>query len=203
MSAVPQHPPVARYRHVVEIGVGDSESTQCGALCSHADRVTLYEPNRLLWADLMRASAGIPNIECVHAAVTAHGGPQHLYHFGYASFLEGAPAFLPLAEPEGMDVAFWEPLKRTVPTMAITDVDAAGDIDYLVLTCNGGELPVLQGLKSRPRVIRTKHYMHNAAQIAEANRVFAQLGGMGYRGTVIETNQHNTFFHVGWGRIDT
>lgn len=82
----------------------------------------------------------------------------------------------------------------------ITDIDD-GSWDFLILTNNGAELATLQGMKSRPKAIRTKHYMHNGKQCEYNQMMFNWLRGNGYREQVLETNQHNTFFSLNWRRI--
>ncbi len=193
-------PPVKRYCHVVEIGAGDRFSTEGLSWCTHAEQVTLIEPHKLLWSDLNRAAAGLPNVRVHYMAVTAvPGAVASLYHMGYASFLKGSPSFLSLSvEPEGL--AFWEPLLRPVPYVYMGEFDLKGDIDYLILTTGGGEASILEAMHSRPEVIRTKHYLHNAAQWADADATFAWMMANRYGGRVVETVPHGTFIAVEWRR---
>lgn len=183
---------MTQYQHVVEIGAGDSHSSEGLRWTTHAERVTLYEPHPLLWADLNRAAAGFPNVSVVNEAVTSHFDP--LYLMGYASFLRGNPSFLATSvEPNGM--AYWDPLAREVACQKVDRVDYGG-IDYLILTNNGGELDVLKGLVSRPKVIQTKHYLHNPAQWAVAHEVWGWLLRHGYASKTLARNQHGTFYHL-------
>lgn len=189
---------VTRYRHVVEIGAGDRFSSQGWSWATHADKVTLYEPNTLLWGDLMRATAGMSNVQVQCQAVAGQTGVSQLIHLGYASYLAGHPSFLNLMiEPDGEQ--WYRSLMRGVVVAGIGDVDK-GDWDYLILTNNGGEMAVLNGMRSRPKVIRTKHYMHNGKQVGYNQMMFNWLQGNGYGGQVLETNEHNTFYHLEWRR---
>lgn len=195
--------PIQRYRHVVEIGAGDSYSSQCLSWATHADKVTLYEPNTLLWADLNRAAAGLPNVEVSRLAVGNATGIAQLVHMGYASYLIGAPSFLNLGvrekHPELNVEAWMRPLARGVVATSAAQVDK-GDWDYLVLTNNGAEILVLDKMKSRPEVIRTKHYMHNKDQCLYAKTMFNWLYANKYKARVLETNTYNTFYHLEWQR---
>lgn len=189
------------YHHLVEIGAGDSHSSAglVAARRGEAERVTLFEPNTILYADLKRAAVSVANVTVHDCAVADYAGHAGLFHFGYASYLDGAPSFLATSvEPEG--IAFWAPLKRTVAVGSMTALDARRDIDYLVLTIGGGELPILRAMKSRPRRIDTKHYLHNAAQCQCAHEVQSWLRGMGYAGRLVESNLHSTFQSVVWSR---
>lgn len=188
-----------RYKHVMELGAGDSYSSLGLALYKQSDRVTLYEPNQLLFADLKRAIEGAPNVTIHPFAVHHTSGEALLYYFGYASFLEGNPSFMALAEPEGIDRTFWLPLARKVSTVTMDEVESeVGEIDCLILTVNGSELPILQNMKSRPEVLFSKHYVHNGLQGAETGRVCRLLTEYGYVARVIQSNDFQTFFYLEW-----
>ncbi len=185
-----------RYENVVEIGAGDSYSSEGLSmfLRGEAERVTLYEPNALLCADLRRAAEGLEGVSIREEAVTSHF--DDLFYFGYASFLRGNPSFLATSiEPEG--VKWWEPLAREVACQKVDRVDY-GCIDYLILTNSGGEMDVLKGLVSRPRVIVTKHMTHNRAQGEEFNKVCTWMAKHSYIGHRLSVNRHMTLNHVGW-----
>lgn len=185
-----------QFKHIVEIGAGDSWVSQGGPFHVYAERVSLYEPNPLLYADLKRAAEGVSNIRTYPCAVSSRSGSRLFYHFGYASFLEGARSFLALAEPEGVDPVFWKPLARPVEVVSMAEIDT-GDIDFLVLTPNGCELEILPQMKSRPQVIRFKIYMHNATQVVHAQEICSVLESLGYTRLVsLETNEFNTYYHM-------
>lgn len=185
------------YNHVVEIGAGDSYSSMGLSMLEKADKVTLYEPNRLLFNDLVRVKEGRPTLT-VHPWAVGMVGMENapLIHLGYASYLWGAPSFVKLSiEENGED--WLNPLVKTVRLAGMEEVDD-GKIDYLILTNNGCELPVLQSMKSRPEVVHTKHFIHNEAQGKQAGVVCQWLHGQGYRAHVLETNQYQTFHHLVW-----
>lgn len=185
-----------RYRHVVEIGAGDSYSSEGLSWTTHADHVTLYEPHPALWADLSRAAAGMPNVSVVREAIANRFAP--LYLFGYASFLHGAPSFLATSVEEGYE-RWWGPLALEVPLNKVDRIDG-GEIDYLILTVNGGEVDILRALVSRPAVIRTKHYLHNARQWEDATTTFGWMHRERYVGRTLATNQHQTHLAIEWRR---
>jgi hypothetical protein len=193
--------------HVAEIGAGDRHSSEALPLAGQATRVTLFEPNTLLAGDLLAAvhQSALSNVSVSPMAVGPQSGLDLLVHLGYASYLLCSPSFFRLGIEENgqaaLDPEQWVcPLARSVVMAAIHEVDD-GSWDTLYLTCNGSETGVLSGLVSRPNRIYTKHFMHNGEQTAEAQRVWTTLGEMGYRGVVLERNEHGTFCRVGWGRL--
>ena len=208
------------YNHVVEIGAGDRASSEAldEGIWKQAGRITLYEPNKILYADLVKAEDLILRrdhtaykgyvdpfpfrraVQVINAAVaSATWGQLDFYHMGYASWASGAPSFVATSvEPEGL--AYLAPLVRKVSALEAAKV-VGPDVDLLILTCNGCERVCLESMDRNPHwpaEIRTKHYMHNAAQVAEAQAVWLLLGGRGYRGTAVERNQHGTFCHIHW-----
>lgn len=184
------------YHHVVEIGAGDSHSSQGLRLAGQAELVTLYEPNAILRADLMRAAEGRVNVVVREEAIRNEAGTGTLYHLGYGSFLYGAPAFLATSiEP---DYHQWlAPLARQVPCQTMRNVDP-GDIDLLIVTTGGGEYDILKRLVSRPATIETAHYCHSPVQWADTNRTIGWLERAGYRGEVVARNTHSTFHRIRW-----
>lgn len=192
------------WRHVMEIGAGDRASSQ--ALVDDtwraAGRITLYEPNEILWRDLVKAHDILPDarVQVLRAAVAATSGYADLIHMGYASYLEGAPSFLATSvEPEGQ--AFWAPLRAEVVLRRMRDIDD-GTVDLLIVTTNGLDREIIEDMVSRPREIRTKVYAHNATQSVVANEVTRALTARGYRGRVTDRNQHGTHLAISW-TLDT
>ncbi len=180
-------------RHVVEIGAGDSHTTEGLRWGTHA-RVSLYEPHPLLWADLNRAASGMDNVTVHHAAVSPTFAP--LYLMGYASYLRGAPSFLATSvEPDGEQ--WWTPLAREVPVVKMDRVDH-GNIDMLILSINGGERALLDGLVSRPQTILTRHRLHNARQWSDAHETIAWMEAHRYRARQTAGNQHGTYAALTW-----
>jgi hypothetical protein len=186
---------LTRLHHVVEIGAGDVASSAL-SWATHADRVSLYEPNVLLWSDLMRGAAGLDNVTARNMAVSDVGGNQPLYHLGLGSYLAGAPSFYATSiEPEG--VPFIVSLARAVEVITINQA-VPEDTDLLIITIGGGEWRLLAPMTMRPKTIETAHYCHNAAQWADTHRTWDWLQGAGYVGMVMATNQHSTFHRVRW-----
>mgnify|MGYP001560938740 FL=1 len=185
-----------RYKHVVEIGAGDSMCSQALMLLKGADRVTLYEPNTILCADLKRVAIGRKTVTVVESAVDGTSGTAPLIHLGYASYLLGAPSFVKLSiENDGEK--WLSPLVKEVKLVRMGEIDS-GDIDHLILTNNGCEMAVLCGMKSRPGVIQTKHYIHNEAQGKQSGLVCNWLHEHGYRAQVKAVNRYQTHYHLMW-----
>lgn len=194
------------YSHVVEIGAGDRYSSEALplALNGQARKVTLYEPNWLLYADLAVAveQAQMADVRAVEAAVaSATWDRDALFHLGYASWMNGVPSFVATSvEPEGLP--YLAPLMRMVAIVETSNV-VTPDVDLLILTCNGCERVCLESLDQhgrRPVEIRTKHYIHNAVQGEVAGRVWRWMQDNRYHGTITEGNQHSTFLAVKWER---
>lgn len=185
-----------KYSHIVEIGAGDSYSSRCLSMSTHAERVELFEPNRVLFDDLRRFSQGLENVRVFNAAISK---ASKMYHLGYASFMEDSRSFLgDMLEPEGFP--FLSPLLLEVPQMTMSAIDD-GTIDLLVLTTNGGESKILKEMVSRPKVIYTKHYCHAEKHWEDANQTIAWLVGAGYQSFLLDTNQHRTYHSLEWRRL--
>ena len=189
-----------QYEHVVEIGAGDSYSSQAWPLSVHARKVTLWEPNSILCADLRSETRIADNVTVRGAAVLSvdQCGEWPFYYLGYASFLVSRPSFYSLSiEPEGHE--FLKPLKHMVAVYPVAEA-VTEDVDLLILTANGSEESILGGMTARPKTIETKHYLHNARQWNHAQNVFDWFVRERYRAVQLDTNQHSTFLHLRWSR---
>lgn len=193
-----------RFNHVVEVGAGDRYTAQSLVGAQNATKISLYEANVLLWADLERAVKEIrekttTDINAYAVAVNDVGGdPRPFFHLGYASYLVGAPSFLALSvEPGGEDL--WRPLVGHVPVRGVNEV-VTSDVDGLVLTVNGAEASILSAMTARPGMIRTKVYAHCAAHWAQYSNVQRWMEREGYKGYKVESNEHGTFFSLEYRR---
>lgn len=186
------------YDHIVEIGAGDRHVSRGLRLATlgAARHVTLYEPNPILRADLELAAAELPIVSVRPEAVTSVFAP--LYLLGYASFLHGAPSFLGTSVEPGYE-RWWGQLAIEVPCTKVDRMDGGG-IDCLILTIGGGEIAILERLLSRPSIIETAHYVHNAAQVADAQAAWGWLQRNGYKGEVVASNEHRTHHRIIWRR---
>ncbi len=196
----PSHPLVINgvtIKRAVEIGAGDSYSSDLLSYSSHVARVDLYEPNAVLLEDLTRGAAGLDNVNVYGLAISDQSYEGSLYTLGYASYLSGALSFMRLSVEDGGDVSFWSALKQRVSVVDIRSVDH-GDVDLLVLTCQGSELGILNVLRSRPVEIRVKYYCHNGKHWDYYNRITDWMAREGYQGKVLDRNEHGTFFSLSW-----
>ncbi len=191
---------MTRYRHIVEIGAGDSYSSTAWPLSTHADKVTLFEPHVLLWADLARATSGLSHITVRRAAVSDVGGQRALVHLGYASYLAGEPSFYATSiEPEGERLLL--PLVRAVETVTVNQA-VTPDVDLLILTANGSEARILRALTARPKTIHTKHMCHAQRHWEEFAKTCTWMQANRYVGRRLSTCLHDTLQHVEW-RLDS
>ncbi len=191
---------MTRYRHVVEIGAGDSHSSVAWPMSTHADKVTMWEANTLLWADLARATSGLDHITVRPYAVSDVGGNYPLYHLGYASYLAGDPSFFATSIDAGSDEVL-RPLLRMVPVATVNQA-VTPDVDYLILTIGGGEARLLRAMIPRPKTIQTKHMCHNARHWEEFAKVCTWMQTNGYVGRRLSTCLHDTLQHIAW-TLDT
>lgn len=186
-----------KYKLGVEIGAGDRYSSELLNRAGEFEAVQLIEPNTILHHDLASADKA-ENVSVGNFAVSYIDMDQYLYNFGYCSCLAAASSFLAdSCEDNAHD--FWLPLRTETKCMRMSQIDR-GDIDYLVLTCQGSEIFVLNDMISRPQIIRTKYYCHNAKHWETYNGITAWMMKNGYSGTVLETNQHHTFMHIEFKR---
>lgn len=187
------------YRHVVEIGAGDSFSSEGLRWGTHT-KVTLFEPHPLLWADLNRAAAGLDNVTVHRAAVSDIGGQHPLVHLGYASYLAGEPSFFSTSiEPEGE--AMLAPLRRAVEVVTVNQV-VTPEVDLLVLTANGSEARILRAMMARPKAVQTKQMCHAPRHWEEFAKVCDWAQSSGYVGRRLSTCLHDTLQHIEW-RLDS
>lgn len=178
----------------MEIGAGDRYSSELLGRFAEFDEIRLIEPNKILYHDLATAPNPHDNIITANFAISYLNVDQYLFNFGYCSFLAAASSFL-TNSCEDDAYKFWEPLRSTVKCERMDKIDN-GEIDYLVLTCHGSETFVLDYMISRPKIIRTKYYCHNAEHWEYYNNITAWMGKNGYTGHLLERNQHGTFMHI-------
>ncbi len=189
-----------KWNHVVEVGAGDRASSRAldKDIWSCANRITLYEPNPILYDDLVKAEHVLPKrIQFSESAVAASSGYADLICLGYASHLDGAPSFLATSiEIKGR--AFLYPLRHEVAVTRMAHVDQHRDIDYLILSAGGLEREILEDMVSKPKVIETKSYLHNSLQLELFEAIKGWTAKNGYVGQVVDSNQHGTFLSVHW-----
>ena len=189
-----------KYGLGVEIGAGDRYSSELLNRAEEFEAVQLIEPNAILYHDIASADKA-ENVSVGNFAIAENkrklylpGDKRSFYNFGYCSFLEGADSFLKLS-CEDESFVCWQPLKSLVRWEPMSKIDT-GNIDYLILTCHGSEMFVLEDMISRPQIIRTKYYCHNAKHWEYYGQISKWMGTNGYIGTLLETNQHHTFMHI-------
>lgn len=183
-----------KYKLGVEIGCGDRYSSELVGRFAEFEQIKLIEPNKILYHDIATAPNPHDNIVTANFAISELDGEDKFYGFGYCSFLHNASSFLNLS-CEDDAFKYWAPLSYFVKCQKMSSIDK-GDIDYLILTCQGSEMFVLEDMISRPQIIRTKYYCHNAKHWQHSNQITAWMMKNGYTGRLIETNLHNTFMHI-------
>lgn len=192
-----------KYHKGVEVGAGDSYSSQLLKRKDEFEFLWLIEPNNILFEDLSKSLGHFKikqdRVYLMNAAASNSSENKELFNFGYCSYVEGNESFIKMScEPEAE--TFWKPLKTKTHCFKFGDIDE-GDIDYLVLTCNGGEMDVLNQMKSRPEIITTKFYCHNGHHWAYYNQIARWMRQNNYGGNVLEKSMYDTYFHLEFTRI--
>ena len=191
-----------KFKFAVEVGAGDRASSILAKnswfIDGHhpykADKSILIEPNPILFKDLTVFLTPLRDFRVINTAFSNKTGWSKLLLFGYCSYLVGKPSFLNLS-CEADAENFWDGISYDVYTQKFSSFDN-GEIDLLVLTCNGAELDILENMTSRPIIIRTKFYAHNAKHWEYYNKIVNWMKANGYQSNVLDTNQHRTFFDV-------
>lgn len=183
-----------KYKLGMEIGAGDRYSSELISAYNDFEQIKLIEPNSILYHDLASAPNPHENISVGNFAIDSTYGVSEMYCFGYCSFLSHANSFLKLSCEE--DAAeYWKSLKTLVNAKRMRQVDS-GEIDYLVLTCQGSEMFVLDDMISRPEIIETKYYCHNAKHWEYYNQISVWMAKNGYVGNLLDKSQYDTYFHI-------
>lgn len=185
----------------MEIGAGDRYSSELISAYNDFEQIKLIEPNAILYHDLASAPNPHENISVGNFAVAENkrklylpGDKRPFYNFGYCSFLQESESFLKNScEHNALD--FWGPMRTLVPCQSMKSIDS-GEIDYLILTCQGSEMFVLDDMVSRPKVIITKYYCHNAKHWEYYNQISEWMAKNGYKGNLLDKSQYDTYFHI-------
>ncbi len=190
-----------KYKLGMEIGCGDRYSSELLNRAEEFEAIQLIEPNPILYKDISSAPNPHGNISTGNFAIAETkrqlyplNSNRYFYNFGYCSFLQEANSFLQLScEEESFN--FWMPFRILVKCSSMAQIDK-GDIDYLILTCHGSEVAILEEMVSRPQVIRTKYYCHNHKHWQYYSQITMWMAKNGYVGTLLEKSQYDTYFHI-------
>jgi len=170
----------------IEIGAGDSYSSELLKISHLFDEIELYEPNLIFYSDLAKKQTN--KIKTHHNAISNFNGLSQLYNLGYCSYLENTKSFVKLScEDNAKDFFYKNPVQ-------VLDSRFIKDCNYLVLTCHGSEFNVLTNLEIRPKIITTKFYCHNQNHWNYYNQIIDWMNKNGYIGQLRETNQYKTYF---------
>jgi hypothetical protein len=172
----------------IEIGAGDSYSSELLKISHLFDEVELVEPNESFCYDLLKHQK--PNITILNRAVSNYAGWGRLIYAGYCSYLSEASSFLKLSCEENSEKFFHTQL------ITVFDSKSIKNCDYLVLTCHGSEFNILTNLEIRPKIITTKFYCHNQSHWNYYNQIINWMNKNGYVGQLRETNQYKTYFDL-------
>lgn len=171
----------------IEIGAGDSYSSELLKISHLFDSIELFEPNLTFYLDLSKKQTN--KIKVYHNAVSNFNGLSQLYNLGYCSYLENANSFVKLSCEENAKDFFYKNPVQVLDSKIIK-------CDYLVLTCHGSEFNILTNLEIRPKIITTKFYCHNQNHWNYYNQIINWMNKNSYVGQLRETNQYQTYFDL-------
>lgn len=145
---------------VFEVGAGDLFTCKSRPLWdAPGTRVTLFEPNPLLYASLLRQIWSFPNVTLHHVAISDTNGLGRLVLAGLVSYLQDVPSHLNTIF-RGKLTQMLAPF--TVPVNVMTfDAFDPGDIDILFLGMEGSEHTLFPHLSSRPHIIVLNNHFAN------------------------------------------
>lgn len=185
--------------NIIEIGAGDYSSCYSVRFLRNRIPITLFEPNILLYNDLVDKMPADVNI--YNKAISTHSNGDLFYNYGYAGWIKGAKCFANThMNHDGKieDYEIWlKPLATTVPTLAANELSNIITLNtYLSINCNGAELWILESLKALPKIIRVCYYCHNSFQWSLANNITNWLTKNKYNGFIINKNEQSTYFEI-------
>jgi len=183
------------FNYGVEVGSGDSFSSILYKNTGLYKSILLIEPNKLLFKDLKeKIVENNVHANLLNVGISSISNEIDFFNFGYCSFLRGYPSFLKLSCEEDAE-NFWQMRSESCNCINFSIIDN-GNIDYLVLTCNGAELDVLNNMTSRPKIIKTKYYCHNHLQVYFYNEISKWMRLNSYSGKLIKTNRYKTYHEI-------
>lgn len=143
-----------RPRRVAEVAAGWPENSNLWDFARDGVPTLLVEPQTRIVAALRDAFCKYPNVQIEHALITPNGEDRKFCHVddqadAQASFAEGVVA--PVLT-HGVDSLIAPASEHEARCCKLSDLDP-GDIDVLVLDCEGSEWTALETLVSRPSVI--------------------------------------------------
>lgn len=143
-----------RPRRVAEVAAGWPENSNMWDFARDGVPVLLVEPQTRIVAALRDAFCKYPNVQIEHALITPNGEDRKLCHVAdhadaQASFVDGVTAPVLM---HGVDSFIAPAAEHEARCCKLSDLDP-GDIDVLVLDCEGSEWTALETLVSRPALI--------------------------------------------------
>lgn len=147
-------------RTIYEIGAGAEFTCQSRPFWdSPATTVVLFEPNPILYADLVRKTCGLSNVTVHNVAIYNENRLGYLVSAGVLSYLPE------VASPintifRGKLTPMLDPFKVVVNRMTFDTFDP-GDIELLYLGMEGAEHTVFPYLRSRPHLIILNNHFAN------------------------------------------
>lgn len=182
----------------VEIGAGDSYSSELLKISNSFDTVILIEPNPLLFCDLAKEALKHPNVTVHNFAISDRTRVEDFYVMGYTSCLKGAEdLFRNFSKTKRENILGHFAVKTSVIGMADFD---KGDLDYLVLTCNGSELSALEAMTSRPKGIAIRCRFLSPQNVEYFRKIAFWMKRNGYRAKEISSNSLRTVVCMGFER---
>lgn len=136
-------------RKALEVGVYSYETSAVRLLMARGVSCDLYEAIPDFCAEISKKIANFPNVHLHGVAVSNYQGTMTLCMAGPSTF-NASQSSSPAINHDCLDKNAVSSLD--VPCVKMSDIDP-GDYDFVSIDVEGGEYSILEGMKSRPRVI--------------------------------------------------
>lgn len=138
-------------KKIFEIGVGQAYSCRTKRFWGSEIECHLFEPNLILYKDLIDQAKEYKNVHVYNVAITDKCGEEEILLMDNCSYINGIDSPMVLNHGLAND-AIKNAQKIKIKTETIDKFDK-GDIDILLVDTEGCEWFVLEKLISRPRQI--------------------------------------------------
>jgi len=138
-------------KKIFEIGVGEVYTCRTKRFWGSDIECHLFEPNPILYKDLINQSKQYKNVYIYNLAITDKSGEEEMLLMNNCSYVEGVDSPVLLNHGKSSD-CIKTAQKTKIKTETIDKFDK-GDIDVILIDTEGCEWFVLEKLISRPRQI--------------------------------------------------
>ena len=139
------------FKKIFEIGVGEINSCRTKIFWDSGIECHLFEPNPILYKDLIDKSKNYKNVHVYNLAITNKSGEEEILLINNCSYIDGIES--PMILNHGINTEYTESVEKVKIKTETIDKFDTGDIDILLIDTEGCEWFVLEKLISRPKQI--------------------------------------------------